>query len=149
MVDANYGSLWGGWCSKFGTGPYGVSVWKFIRKGWDTFHSHGLIHWDFHFVRNVKDWELESLTSFMDLLYSCYMEGVGEDWLGWRSRVTKGFTVKNFYSCLCPSHSASFPWKFIWKAKVPPWIVFFSWTAALGKLLTIDNLWKHNLIIVD
>ena len=77
------------------------------------------------------------------------MEEVGEDRLGWRSRATKGFTVKNFYSCLCPSHSASFPWKFIWKAKVPPWIVFFSWTAALGKLLTIDNLWKHNLIIVD
>ena len=86
-------------------GPYGVSVWKFIRKGWDTFHSHcsflvgdgqrvkfwhdwwcgdralnatfpelftisqdkeasvadlmsfpnGRLHWDFHFVRNVKD----------------------------------------------------------------------------------------------
>jgi hypothetical protein len=26
-----------------------------------------------------------------------------------------------------------------WKAKVPPRVAFFSWTAALGRLLTIDN----------
>jgi hypothetical protein len=77
------------------------------------------------------------------------MEGVGEDRLCWRSRATKGFTVKNFYSCLCPSPSASFPWKTIWKANVPPRIAFFSWTAALGNLLTIDNLRKRHLIIVN
>ena len=33
VVDAKYGSLWGGWSSKSGKGPYRVSVWKFIRKG--------------------------------------------------------------------------------------------------------------------
>jgi hypothetical protein len=39
--------------------------------------------------------------------------------------------------------------KIIWKAKVPPRIAFFSWTAALGRLLTIDNLRKRHLIILD
>ena len=38
MVNTKYGSLWGGWCSKSGKGPYGVNVWKFINKGWDSFY---------------------------------------------------------------------------------------------------------------
>jgi hypothetical protein len=28
-----------GWCSKVVTRPYGVSLWKHIRRGWDTFSS--------------------------------------------------------------------------------------------------------------
>ena len=46
---------------------------------------NGHLHWDFHFVRNVKDWELESLTSFMDLLYSCHMEGLER--IGWAGEI--------------------------------------------------------------
>ena len=36
-----------------------------------------------------------------------------------------------------------------WKVKVPPWFAFFSWTAALGKILTIDNLRHQRLILLD
>ncbi len=35
-----YESLWGGWCSAIGRGPYGVSLWKAIRKELDTFLLH-------------------------------------------------------------------------------------------------------------
>jgi hypothetical protein len=37
IVEAKYGGMWGGWCSDIGRGPYGVSLWKFIRRGWDHF----------------------------------------------------------------------------------------------------------------
>jgi hypothetical protein len=37
VVDAKYGSLWGGWCSFEPRGAFGVELWKNIRKGWDTF----------------------------------------------------------------------------------------------------------------
>lgn len=37
VVEVKYGSLWGGYCSRIVRGPYGVSLWKYIRKGWDTF----------------------------------------------------------------------------------------------------------------
>jgi hypothetical protein len=36
MIEVKYGSVRGGWCSLLVTGPYGVSVWKFIRRGWDS-----------------------------------------------------------------------------------------------------------------
>ncbi|XP_042988327.1 syntaxin-32-like isoform X2 [Carya illinoinensis] len=40
VIDVEYGSLWGGWCSKASSGAYGVSLWKFIRKGWDFFSNN-------------------------------------------------------------------------------------------------------------
>jgi len=33
VIDVKYGSVRGGWCSLPVTGPYGVGVWKFIRRG--------------------------------------------------------------------------------------------------------------------
>ena len=37
----------------------------------------------------------------------------------------------------------------MWQSKVPPRVAFFSWTAALGKILTIDNLRKRHLVILE
>ena len=42
-----------------------------------------------------------------------------------------------------------FPWKCIWKSKVPPRVNFFIWTAALGKILTADNLRRRHVILVS
>jgi hypothetical protein len=37
----------------------------------------------------------------------------------------------------------------VWKAKVPSRVAFFVWTAALGKILTTENLRKRRVIILD
>lgn len=41
---------------------------------------------------------------------------------------------------LCPGGGGSFPWKNIWKARVPTQLVFFTWIAVLGNILMGDNL---------
>ena len=43
----------------------------------------------------------------------------------------------------------SFPWRSIWEQKVPSKVVFFVWTAALGTILTIGNLCKKKVLILD
>ena len=41
------------------------------------------------------------------------------------------------------------PWKSIWMSKAPPRVAFFVWTAVLGKILTLDNLRKKNIIVME
>ena len=42
-----------------------------------------------------------------------------------------------------------FPWKGVWKPKVPPRVAFFLWVTVLGKILTAENLRKRHIIIVS
>lgn len=39
VVDKNFDRFPSGWCYKVVTGPYGVSLRKRIRRGWDSFSS--------------------------------------------------------------------------------------------------------------
>uniref|UniRef100_A0A2N9FW69 Reverse transcriptase domain-containing protein n=1 Tax=Fagus sylvatica TaxID=28930 RepID=A0A2N9FW69_FAGSY len=80
---------------------------------------NGTIHWGISFSRDVQDWELESLTSFMESYLLSRIEG--------------------------PSGKIAYAWK----VKVPLQVAFFSWTAVLGKILTINALRKRGLIIAD
>jgi hypothetical protein len=198
VVEAKYGNMWGGWCTKAVKGSYGVSLWKSIQQGWVCFspcisylvgtgdsvqfwHHNwctplplkllypelfsiaregeasvaallsirdGALHWDINFLRNIQDWELEFLCSFMDVIYSLRIDGNGVDKFCWKKSASLGFFVKSYYRCLSPPPS-TFPWKSLWKTKVPPRVAFFTWTAVLGKLPTIDNLRKRGMVLVN
>jgi hypothetical protein len=37
----------------------------------------------------------------------------------------------------------------VWRSQAPPMAAFFTWSAALGIILTLDNLRKRHIIIVD
>jgi hypothetical protein len=49
--------------------------------------------------------------------------------------------VRCFYNVLETFESAPFP-KSVWRHNVPLRVTFFAWMAALGKILTMDNLKK-------
>jgi hypothetical protein len=39
VIESKYGLKRGGWCSKEAQSPYGVSLWRKIRNGWNYFSN--------------------------------------------------------------------------------------------------------------
>ena len=37
----------------------------------------------------------------------------------------------------------------VWQSKAPHRVAFFSWTAALGKILITNNLWKRHIPVLE
>uniref|UniRef100_A0A2N9H0K3 Reverse transcriptase domain-containing protein n=1 Tax=Fagus sylvatica TaxID=28930 RepID=A0A2N9H0K3_FAGSY len=107
------------------------------------------VSWDFNFTRYAQDWELEAVASFLELLSSSSVKGYGEDRLCWRGSSKEGFQVRTYYKYLLPAAGIVVPWKRIWKTNAPPHVAFFVWVAALGHILTTDNLRRRNVIVLD
>jgi hypothetical protein len=126
-----------------------------IASGKDTWVAENMqrqnsnILWDILFTRPVHDWEVEVVSRFFEVLYSLKVRYEGEDKICWIPSKRKSFEVKSYYNVsFVPIHS-SFPWKSIWKVKVPSRVAFFVWMTTLGKILTLDNLRKRNIIVME
>jgi hypothetical protein len=130
-------------------GLYIIAITKdaSIADNIDT--SGGTLQWNVSFSRLVHDWELEVLASFYTLLYLYRMSREGEDKIWWVSSSKGKFDVRSFHNILASKEANPFPWKSIWRTKAPSRMVFFTWMAVLGKILTIDNLRKRNLIVIN
>ena len=114
VIDAKYGSMWG------------VGAQKCLE---DRMGSA-------YFLRSVQDWELELMTTFMDLLYSIPVSRVSADSICWQPTSRKEFEVKSFYQVLHPPTQPLFPWRSVGKVGFRRRWLFFVWTAVLGKILT-------------
>jgi hypothetical protein len=110
--------------------------------------SSGSQQWNVTFMRSLNDWEVEDLAPFYSLLYSSTLNG-GVDKIWWVPNRKGKFEVKSFYNILISNVSVPFPWKSIWRTKAPPRVAFFVWSAALGKILTMDNLRKKNMVLIN
>jgi hypothetical protein len=60
-----------------------------------------------------------------------------------------GFEVKSFYRALLAHGPISFPWKSILRSKAPLRVVFFVWTVVRSKILTLDNLRRRGMVVVN
>jgi hypothetical protein len=111
--------------------------------------QNGTILWNIVFSRLVHDLEVEAVSRFFGMLYTLKVSSEGEDKLCWMPTRKKFFEVKSYYKVLSSPIQSSFPWKSIWKANVSPRVAFFVWTASLGKTLTLDNLRKRNIFVIE
>jgi hypothetical protein len=109
----------------------------------------GSTQWNVSFVREAHDWEVDVFASFFQVLHSSRVNRDRADRLWWVSSKKGLFKVKSFFSSLTCSGDSRFPWKCVWQTQAPPRAAFFTWSAALGKILTMDNLRKRHIIIVD
>ncbi|XP_059436099.1 uncharacterized protein LOC132169027 [Corylus avellana] len=69
VVDAKYGSLWGGWCSvePGGTCGVGIACAKDASIADNVEMLGGSIKWNVRFSREAHDWEVEAFASFFQI----------------------------------------------------------------------------------
>jgi len=101
------------------------------------------------FIREAHDWEVGVFASFFQVLHSATVNRDSADRLWWVPSKKGVFKVKTYFNSLNGSEGSCFPWKSVWRTQAPSRSAFFSWSAALGKILTVDNLRKRSIIIVD
>ena len=114
-----------------------------------TITSDGGCSWNIQFHRAPDDWEVERVDAFYEYIYSKMPKGEGVDSLFWNLTPNGVFDVRSFYNSLSAPSTISFPWKCVWSSKVPRRVSFFLWIAARDSILTIDNLVKENLPLVN
>jgi hypothetical protein len=59
------------------------------------------------------------------------------------------FDLSSFCRVLACKDGFPFHWKSIWQTKVSLRVAFSAWSVALGMILTMDNLRKRHVIMVD
>ena len=62
---------------------------------------------------------------------------------------TGSFSVKSLFHVLVGEFASPSPFADIWKLKVPPRVVAFAWFALSRCILTMDNLRKRKIILVN
>ena len=86
--------------------------------------------WSLRFYREFNDWELAASYSLLHFIQTRIPRGEGSDRLFWCLNGSGKFDVQSFYNKIRNVTLPTFPWKGIWKVKVPGRVAFFMWTTA-------------------
>jgi hypothetical protein len=109
----------------------------------------GVAHWNAVFTHLAHDWGVEVVLSYYEWFYSHRIRHGAVDRLVWSLSKSGHFEVKSLYKALASQEVSLFPWKSIWRVKASSRVSFFVWTTALEKILTHDNLRRHNIVVVE
>ena len=77
------------------------------------------------FYREFNDWELAASYSLLHFIQTRIPRGGGCDRLSWDLNGSGKFDTRSFYHKIRNAAPSTFPWKGIWKVKVPKRVAFF------------------------
>ena len=118
-----------------------------IADIWDR--DRGVGCWSPTFLRPLNDWEIEEAARFLHTLHEFNYCPSGEDKLLLKNDKEKGFSVKSMYKGFDPSPAFDFPYRLVWNPVVPPKIRVFAWEATWGKVLTLNQLKRRGMTLVN
>ena len=118
-----------------------------IADIWDR--DRGAGSWSPNFLRPLNDWEIEEVASLLHTLHEVSYCPSGEDKLLLKGDKEKGFSVRSMYKCFDSSPAFDFPYRLIWNPVAPTKIGVFAWEATWGKVLTLDQLKRRGMILVN
>lgn len=101
------------------------------------------------FTREAHDLEVDVFASFFKALHSVKVRRGSEDKMWWVFSKKGLFKVKSFFYPLACSRGSCFLWKSVWCPQAPLRAAFSAWSVALGKILTLDNLKKRHVIVIN
>ena len=117
------------WCEETSLAVKYPDLFRFCRNkdvcGAELMMStNGVLFWDVRFVRGVHAQDLEAMFDFLVTIYGSPLRGRGEDKMCWIPSKVKGFLVSDYYRILVGTAFFGFPWKNIWKQKIPSRVAF-------------------------
>ena len=89
------------------------------------------------------------MVRFLQTLHDQNFRPTGEDKLLLKDVKEKGFLVKIMYKGFDISPAFDFPYRLVWNPVVPLKIGVFAWEAALGKVLTLDQLKRRGMTFAN
>ena len=96
--------------------------------------------WNLRFYRAFEDWKLAASYSLFQLIQTRIPQGDRRDTLCWWLKGDGKFNSRSYYHAIRGVSNSLFPWKGIWKPKIPKRMAVFLWTTTHGWILTLDNL---------
>ncbi|CAN4089739.1 unnamed protein product [Withania somnifera] len=114
-----------------------------LKQQYPDMHSLNHIHgWNQTFRRFLNDWGVDSLIQFYNSLKQPKSLTSEEDRLMWKLDKEGKFKVRSAYKIYGNSSQIKkdWPWKMIWKGKIPHKVSCFIWLVARQAVLTQDKL---------
>lgn len=101
--------------------------------------------WEVNFRRQINDWEITRVADFFSLIGQFKGTQEGDDELWWQDTEKGAFKVGKTYKKMNNNNQliTNWPWKNIWKTKIPYKVACFVWLLSKEAVLTKENLMKR------